>query len=250
MIRTVLDRQLQTLSEQILNMWALSDQAFEKGLEALKQWDSSLCQAAISYQPLIKAARVDIEKRAFSVLTLQQPLGGRDLRFVASIPAIAAELEHIGEGGVEAARILMQVFSLIEPLEGSPHEAFPAAGEAEEVAMPDLLELGKEARRLLGVTLKAFAARDSHSASAIRQGEQILNHRYEYVRDELIEFLTQMQTMPLLRCDEQSPRRIAYLLSLAHRLARVADHCDAICERTVFIVEGKSREEQLETIPG
>ena len=116
--------------------------------------------------------------------------------------------------------------------------------------MPDLLELGKEARRLLGVTLKAFAARDAHSASAIWQGKQILNHRYEYVRDELIECLTQVQAMPLLRNDEQSPRCIAYLLSLAHRLARVAEHCDAICERTVFIAGIKSREEQLETIPG
>lgn len=249
MTRTVLDRQLQALSEQILAMWALSDQAFEKGLEALKQQDASLCQAAIHYQPLIKAARVDIEKMAFSVLTLQQPLGGRDLRFVASIPTITAELERIGEGGVAAARILMQIFSLQGPL-GGDHNTSSATGEAEALAMPDLLALGEEARRLLGVAFKAFAARDAHAASAIRHGEQLLNHRYEYVRDELIEFLTQMQAVPLSRSDEQSPRRIAYMLSLANRLARVADHCNAICERTVFIAEGKSRVERLETIAG
>jgi len=111
MTRTVLDSQLQALSEQLLHMWALSDQAFEKGLEALKRRDPSLCQAAIAHQPQIEAARADIEKLAFRVLTLQQPLGGRDLRFVTAIPAIATELERIGEWGVEAARLLIQIFS-------------------------------------------------------------------------------------------------------------------------------------------
>lgn len=54
MTRTVLDRQLQDLSEQLLHIWALSDQAFEEGLEALKRRDPSLCQEAISYKPLYR----------------------------------------------------------------------------------------------------------------------------------------------------------------------------------------------------
>jgi len=242
MTRTVLDSQLQALSEQLLHMWALSDQAFEKGLEALGRRDSSLCQAAIAYQPLIEAARAGIEQLAFRVLTLQQPLGGRDLRFVTALPAIATELERIGEGGVEAANLLMQIFSLREPPASVDREAFSTAGETEEGAMADLLELGKEARRVLGATLKAFAARDARSASLIWQGDNFILQRYESVRDELIELLTKMHTIPEQRNDERSPKRITYLLWLAHRLARVADHGNAICERTVFIAEGKTIE--------
>ena len=124
MTRTALDRQLQDLSEQLLHMWALSDQAFEEGLEALKLRDPSLCQAAMSYKPQIESARTDIEKQAFRVLSLQQPLGGRDLRFVTAIPAIAAEVDRIGEGGVEAARSLMQIFSLRGHQESKEREAF------------------------------------------------------------------------------------------------------------------------------
>ena len=242
MTRTVLDRQLRDLSEQLLHMWALSDQAFEEGLEALKRRDPSLCQAAISYKPLIEATHADIEKQAFRVLSLQQPLGGRDLRFVTATPAIAAEVDRIGEGGVEAARLLMQIFSLREHLASRDREAFSVAGETEEGAMADLLELGKEARRVLEATLKAFAARDARSAILIWQGNKIIHQRYEHVRDELIELLTKMHTIPELRSDERSPRRIAYLLLLAQRLARVADHCNSICERTVFIVEGITKE--------
>src|SRR5260370_2038329 len=100
MTRTVLDSQLQALSEQLLHMWALSDQAFEKGLEVLKRRDSSLCQAAIAYQPLIEAARADIEKLSFRVLTLQQPLGGRDLRFVPATPPLPPHLDPLYQSRV------------------------------------------------------------------------------------------------------------------------------------------------------
>jgi len=172
------------------------------------------------------------------VLSLQQPLGGRDLRFVTAVPAIAAEVDRIGEGGVEAARLLMQILSLSEHPANRDRKAFSVAGETEEGAMADLLELGKEARRILGATLKAFAARDARSARLIWQGNEIIYQRYEQVQDELIDLLTKMHTIPELRKDEGSPRRIAHLLLLAQRLARVADYCTSICERTVFIAEG------------
>src|SRR5260370_16391644 len=242
MTRTVLDSQLQAVSGEVLDMGGLSGEGMEKGLEALGRWDSSLCQAAIAYQPLIEAARAGIEQLAFRVLTLQQPLGGRDLRFVTALPAIATELERIGEGGVEAANLLMQIFSLREPPASVDREAFSTAGETEEGAMADLLELGKEARRVLGATLKAFAARDARSASLIWQGDNFVLPRYESVRDGLLGLLTKMHTIPEQRNDEPSPNHITYLLWLAHRLARVADHGNAICERTVFIAEGKTIE--------
>jgi phosphate uptake regulator len=242
MTRTVLDRQLQDLSEQLLRMWALSDEAFEEGLDALNRRDPTLCQAAMSDQTLIETTRADIEKQAFRVMCLQQPLGGRDLRFVTAIPAIAAEVDRIGEGGIEAARSLMQIFSLGGFQESKEREAFSVSEEPEERAMADLLELGKEARCVLGATLKAFAARDARSATLIWQGNKIINQRYEHLQDELIALLTKMYTLPELRKKEEGPQRIAYLRLFAQRLMRMADHCNTICERTVFIAEGITRE--------
>ncbi|HEX6554843.1 MAG TPA: hypothetical protein VF026_18900 [Ktedonobacteraceae bacterium] len=73
--------------------------------------------------------------------------------------------------------------------------------------------------------------------------EQLLHQqRYEQVQEELIELLTKLRTIPERREDEGSPRRIAYLLLLAQRVARVADYCSSICERTVFIAEGITKE--------
>ncbi len=240
MIRTILDRQLQALSEQLLQMWNLNDQAFEQGLEALKRRDPFFCQRAITYKPQIETTRADIEKQAFHVLTLQQPLGGRDLRFVTAIPAIAAELDHIAGGGVEASKLLIQAFSFRGLSASTDREESSIAGEPEETAMADLLELGQEARRVLGATLKAFATRDARSAFIVWHDDKTITQRYEIVRDELIDILTKMHTISELYNDKQSPRRIANLLWIAHRFARVEDHCNSICERTIFIAEGQT----------
>ena len=70
----------------------------------------------------------------------------------------------------------------------------------------------------------------------------VISQRYEQVQDELIDLLTKMRTIPELLDDEGSPRRIAYLLLLAQRLARIEDHCNSICERTAFIAEGITKE--------
>lgn len=251
MIRTILDGQLQDLSEQILHMWDFVDEAFAQGLLALKWRAASFCEAAIAYKPLIESARRDIEKQAFRVLTLQQPLGGRDLRFLAAVPAIATELERISEGGVGASRLLTQIFSLMDPNTHSTvdteisgietaqdHKPLLVAGAAEEVAMADLLALGKETRRVLGATLKAFAARDALAASTLWRKDNAIDEHYKKVRDELIALLTRVHTMPEMQDDERVPSRITYLLWLAHRLERVADYCAAVCERTAFIAEG------------
>jgi phosphate transport system protein len=35
-------------------------------------------------------------------------------------------------------------------------------------------------------------------------------------------------------------QRATYLLWIAHKLERIADHCTNVCERIVFIVEGET----------
>jgi len=251
MMRTILDRQLQDLSEQILHMSALVDEAFAQGLAALTWRELYFCEAAIASKILIESARRDIEQQAFRILTLQQPIGGRDLRYLTAIPVIAAELERIAEGGVDASRVLLQLFALMNPITNSTSDAaLPGtnttqdrkpllmASKAEEVAIADLLTLGKEARRILGATLQAFAARDAVAARIIWQEDNAIDEQYEHMRDELIALLTGVHTMPEGADDERVPLRLTYLLWLADRLERIAGYCAAICERTVFIAEG------------
>ena len=252
MIRTILDKQLQDLSEQILHMAALVDEAFAQGLAALTWREVSFCETATTSKTLIESARKDIEQQSFRILTLQQPIGGRDLRFLTTIPAIAAELERIAAGGVDVSRVLVQLFSLMDPITNSIIDAANSgtdsslyrkpllmASKAEEEAIADLLSLGKQAKRVLGATLQAFAARDALAASIICQEKEAIYEQYEHLRDELITLLARVHTIPERLYDEHVPLRLTYLLWIADRLERVAGHCATICERTVFIAEGR-----------
>jgi phosphate transport system protein len=250
MVRTNLDRQLQDLSEQLLQLWSFVDEEFAQGLLALKWREASFCEAAIAYKPLIESARRNIEHLAFRIFTLQQPLGGRDLRFLTTIPAIATELERIAEGGVDASRILLQLFSLMDPITNTTRDAAISEtntpqdrkpllmANKEEVAIADLLTLGKEAKRILGATLQAFAERSALAARTVWQEVHTIDKQYEHIRDELITLLTRIHTIPDMPYNERFASRITYLLWLADRLERVAGYCATICERTVFIAEG------------
>ncbi len=46
-------------------------------------------------------------------------------------------------------------------------------------------------------------------------------------------------SFPALQDDSRILQRATYMLWIAHKLERAADHCSNICERIVFIVEGE-----------
>ncbi len=48
------------------------------------------------------------------------------------------------------------------------------------------------------------------------------------------------RAIPALQNDARILQRATYLLWIAHKLERMADHCTNICERIVFIVEGET----------
>ncbi len=146
----------------------------------------------------------------------------------------------------------MQLFSLMDPLTNSTRNAaIPGtntaqdrkpllmASKAEEVAIADLLALGKQAKRVLGATLRAFAECSALAARTIWQENDAIDEQYEHLRDELIALLAKVHTMAERPYDERVPLRLTYLLWLADRLERVAGRCATICERTVFIAEGR-----------
>ena len=94
MSRTVLDKELQELESQIVRLGALVDDALGKSLEALEKSDIAKAGMVIEGDEIIDSLRMAIEEHTIRLLTLQQPLGGRDLRFLASALSIAGDLER------------------------------------------------------------------------------------------------------------------------------------------------------------
>src|SRR6202035_2457944 len=112
MARTILDKELQDLTDQIIKLGALVDDALGKALEALETGDLATSGMVIEADAMIDSLRAAIEEHTIRLLTLQQPLGGRDLRFLTSALSIAGDLERTGDGAAGIAQIILRMTPL------------------------------------------------------------------------------------------------------------------------------------------
>jgi phosphate transport system protein len=252
MARTTLDTQLQTINEKINELGTLVETTLGQALDAIRTGDQALSGLVIAADGTIDNLRTQIEQLTFDSLTLQQPLAGRDLRFLASAPSIANGLERTGDNGVGIAKLLVRMAPLradglsssqVNPSSlttntnhGQKKHALQPLSEASIVS--EILDLGREAQRVLQGTLRALAANNAPAARNIWQDDDVVDVRYHMVRHDLMTMMTGIHAIPALQQDERILQRMTYWLWIAHNLERVGDHCTNICERIVFILEG------------
>jgi phosphate transport system protein len=242
--RALLDKELHELDSQIMHLGSLVDEALGLALEALETGDLAKAGMVIEADTIIDSLRAAIEEHTIRLLTLQQPLGGRDLRLLTSALSIAGDLERTGDGAAGIAQIILRM----TPLRSSnaPQvkiEVIPADEDdqiTEASVLNGMLELGSEARRVLQGTMEAFAKRDAEAARFIWEEDDVVDVRYHLVRHDLMTMLEGARAIPALQNDARILQRTTYLLWIAHKLERIADHCTNVCERIVFIVEGET----------
>ncbi len=249
MTRTILDAQLHEISTGIIQLGTLVATALEQALQALQSGDQTLCSQISASDSAINNLRFEVEHLTFRTLTLQQPLGGRDLRFLSSVPSITADLERIGDNAAGIARLLLHMTPLratgTKPV--APTSSV-VAGESqksqldhaitENSIISELLNLGQAAYQVLQGTIRAFEQSNAHSARKIWQEDDIVDVRYQLVRHDLTTMLTGTHAITALQQDSLILMRMTYWFWVAHNLERVGDHCTNICERIVFFLEG------------
>jgi phosphate transport system protein len=244
--RSILDAELQRLDDQVKQLGALVDQALGIALEALETGDLAKCGLVIESDTIIDSLRADVEEHTIRLLTLQQPLGNRDLRYLTSVLSIASDLERMGDGAEGIAQIIVRM----DPLRNAPPTLI-ANEPVTQTENPDhtiteasvthgLIELGYEAQRVLQGTMGAFAERNVKEARYIWEEDDVVDVRYHLVRHDLMAMMTGARAIPALQQDSRVLQRVTYLLWIAHKLERVGDHCGNICERIIFIVDGEA----------
>jgi phosphate transport system protein len=242
MRRVLLDKVLQELDGQVIQLGSLVEYALARALEALETRDQDVAGAVVVADTTIDDLHLAIEEHALRILLLQQPLGGRDLRYLTAAPPIAIDLERIGDEAEEIAQDVLRMM----PLSTSPLRRTPAGDNltgdqfTEASILQKMLDVGKQVRSLLERTMKAFADSGAGMARMIWDEEKVMERRHYLVHRDLMTMLESSYAMPALEHDPFMVQRMTYLLWIAHTLKRVADHCTNICERVVFIVEGET----------
>ncbi len=241
MTETSLNEELQALDAQIVQLGVISDDALEKALAALEMRDYAKASIVIAADHSIDSMRKAVEEHAIRLLAWQQPFSEQQLRYLMSALMIAGNLERIGDGAAGIAKMLLRMTFSDPKNTAFSSNPLDARGYVSEISiLRSILDLGKEARRVLQGTMKAFAERDVKTARYLWQEDDVVDVRYHLVRHDLMNMLAGTQALTALRSDSDILLRATYLLWIAHKLERVADHCTNICERIVFIIEGET----------
>jgi phosphate transport system protein len=212
MVRQIFHEQIQGLLEDLLAMGQMVADSIDHALQALIKQDEELAQQAIDFDDEINATQHEIDETCLVLLATQQPMAG-DLRTILSISNIAAELERIGDYTEGIARLAIKL-----------------AGQPFIKPLIDIPRMAAESRRMLLLSLEAFARQDVEKAQQIGQADDIVDGLYDQVYRELLVLMMQ---------DPHTITQATYLLWVAHNLERIADRTTNIAERVIFIESGQ-----------
>lgn len=211
-IRGNFDQQLDYLSQQILRMGSLVDEAIKDAIEALMKRDNNLARQVIKNDNIINDLRYQVEEQCYVLLATQQPLAG-DLRRVAATISIVTNMERMADHAAGVASLSIKLND-----------------EPKLKAYVDLPRMAEIARDMLRRALDGYITADAEKAFLVAKDDQQINQLDEQVLRELLSYMIE---------DPRNIRRATYLLWISHNLERIGDRCKNICERVVYVATGE-----------
>ena len=212
MTRLAFDRQLTEVQEDMLVLASMVETAITQSIEALRQRDVALARRIIENDKLINAKRFETEEKCIELISLQTPLA-TDLRTIISVLHITVDLERMGDHAEGIAKIALML-----------------ADEPPLKPYIDIPRMAEIATRMLHGALDAYKMRDTARAREVFDMDDEVDALYEQVYRELLTFMVN---------DPRTIQRATYLIWVAHNLERIADRSTNICERVVYMVEGR-----------
>ena len=220
MTRSAFERQLTLIQEELLLLGTMVDNAIERSVRSLIERDLSLARQVIAEDLRINKKRYDIEDKCLELIATQQPLAS-DLRTIVSVLYIIVDLERMADHAEGIAKIALML-----------------ADEPPLMPYIDIPRMAEMARRMLMASLETLKDRDAGRARALCNDDDEVDSLYDKVYGELVMFMVN---------DTKTIERATHLIWVAHNLERIADRVTNICERVVYLVEGKLEELNVST---
>ncbi|HYG95389.1 MAG TPA: phosphate signaling complex protein PhoU [Nocardioides sp.] len=210
-MREAFHEDLETMFDELTAICRRVQKAVSLATEALMNGDPAVAEQVISADVDIDRAREAVEDRAFSLLSLQQPVAG-DLRTVVAGLRMVGELERMGDLSVHVAKIArLRV----------PEVAVPAE------LRPTMSRMAQVAEVMVGRVCDVITTRDVEAAIALGRA------------DEEMDQLRRRSFSELLGGEWTHGVEAAVDVALLGRYyERIADHAVSIANRVVFVVTG------------
>jgi phosphate transport system protein len=206
-----LEKELERLQDELIDLGVMVERTIIESVEILKTLQIEAARRLIAADSEINRRRYSIESDALVLIARQQPMA-KDLRTLAAILEIAAELERIADYSKGIAKITVQLSSKpsIKPL----------------VDIPRMAALASD---MLHRALLSFVDRDVETARSIPAEDRQIDDLYDQIYRELMTYVLS---------DPRNIEDVSHLMWVAHNLERTADRVVNICERVIFTVTG------------
>ena len=215
MTRATFDRQLSEVQQDMLIMASMVETAIERSIEALRNRDVQLARQVIADDMRINTKRYDIEEQCLEIIAMQQPLAV-DLRTLVSVLYIIVDLERMADHAEGVAKIAIML--------------------AEDAPLKPYIDIPRMADiciSMLHSSLEAFKLRDVDLARRVCDRDDEVDALYDQVYRELLVYMLN---------DPKTIERATHVTWIVHNLERIADRVTNICERVVYLVEGRIEE--------
>jgi phosphate transport system protein len=210
MLRQTFDFKMQNLCDELLILGSMVEKSLVLSADAFRARDLRRAWELLANDGTIGRHRATIEEETLYLISTQQPVAG-DLRTLAAILEIAAELARIGELTGEINRLSLML----------GQNKVPVAGQVSLMA--------HKAGTMLHQALTAFVKRDVALAQSIPQDDDEVDGHYEEINSSL----------PTLGDGDHDWERCMHLLKVAYHLERTADRVVNICEWVVYAITGE-----------
>ena len=116
-MRNQYSKELSKLNEEILNFGAMAEKIVSMAIESLINHNTDLALETIAFENEMDKKAEELESQCLDILALQQPMA-KDLRIVASVIKMIADIERIGDLSEDIAEATIKIGNeeFIKPL--------------------------------------------------------------------------------------------------------------------------------------
>jgi phosphate transport system protein len=204
---------LDTIVDDLVTMTHEVQVAVARSTQALLTADAEIAERVISDDADIDAARERVERQAFELLALQQPVAS-DLRMLVAALRMVADLERMGDLSVHVAKVAR----LRVPLVAVPAEM-----------VPTIERMATVAEKMVGTVAGIIADRDVEGARRMEEDDEEM--------DQL------RRSSFRLMLDDSWPHGVEPAVDIAllgRYYERIADHAVSLARRVVYLVTGET----------
>jgi len=207
------------VQDELLLMGSMVEQATIKSIECLKKKDVEGAKAIYNADVIINEKRYAIENSILILIATQQPLA-HDLRLLAALLEISAEIERMGDYAKGIAKVVVKLGDIEIPL-----------------PLKEIEEMARLAVDMFHRALTAFINEDPLTARKIPSEDDRIDELYKKVQQAVVQEMVK---------EARVIDSVNLFMWVAHNLERMADRVSNICERTVFVATGELGELEVE----